>query len=147
MEITRTVETSAPVEKVFAYLGDFRTTTDWDPGTVETTVVSGSGEVGTVYHNVSRFAGRTTELDYVVKDRVEGERIVLEGNNATVRATDTMTFRPTATGGTRVTYHADFAFKGLAGRLAPVLGLLLAPAFKKLGNEAEQGLRDALGRL
>jgi hypothetical protein len=42
-----------------------------------------------------------------------------------------------------VTYTADFAFKDLARLVAP----LLAPAFKKLGDEAEQGLREALGRL
>ncbi len=61
-----------------------------------------------------------------------------------------MTFVRTMTGsaaaareGTTVTYRADFEFKGLAKLVAP----LLAPAFKKLGDEAEQGMRDALGRL
>jgi hypothetical protein len=45
--------------------------------------------------------------------------------------------------GTTVTYRADFEFKGIAKLAAP----LLAPAFKKLGDEAEQGMRDALSRL
>jgi hypothetical protein len=42
---------------------------------------------------------------------------------------------------------ADFAFQGLLGTLSPVLGVVMAPAFKKLGDEAEKGMRDALERL
>lgn len=45
------------------------------------------------------------------------------------------------------TYTADFAFQGLLGTLSPVLGVAMAPAFKKLGDDAEQGMRDALERL
>ena len=40
-------------------------------------------------------------------------------------------------------YLAEFEFKGLAKYLAP----LLAPAFKKLGDEAEIGMKRALERL
>ena len=45
---------------VFAYLSDFTTTTEWDPGTVRTTRESGDGGIGTRYRNVSRFLGRET---------------------------------------------------------------------------------------
>ena len=34
MKIEREVTTSAPPDQVFAYLSDFTTTTEWDPGTV-----------------------------------------------------------------------------------------------------------------
>jgi hypothetical protein len=44
---------------------------------------------------------------------------------------------------TTVTYTADFTFKGLSRFVAP----LLAPAFKKLGDDAEKGMREALSRL
>ena len=44
---------------------------------------------------------------------------------------------------TTVTYRAEFEFKGVAKLVAP----LFAPAFKKLGDEAERGLRRALGQL
>ena len=46
MRLQRTVETAGSPDAVFAYLGDFTTTTQWDPGTVETTCVSGDGGVG-----------------------------------------------------------------------------------------------------
>ncbi len=147
MEITRTVETATSVDKVFAYLSDFTHTNEWDPGTVETTRTSGTGGVGTKYHNVSSFAGRKTELEYVVRTLVPNERLVLVGNNKTVQATDTMTFTSTGAGGTRVRYNADFEFKGLVGKIAPVLSPLLGLAFKKLGDDAEKGMKTALDRL
>src|SRR5690348_1031446 len=46
MNIERTVETPTPIEAVFAYLSDFTTTTEWDPGTVETTRRTGDGGLG-----------------------------------------------------------------------------------------------------
>lgn len=141
MEIVRTLTVSRPPEEVFAYLQDFTTTGEWDPGTIRTTLESGDGGVGTRYHNVSRFLGRRTELTYVVEEVVPPRRFRLRGENRTVSAHDTMTLNPTASGGTELTYRAEFAFKGVARLVAP----LAAPAFRRLGNEAEKGLREALG--
>lgn len=141
MEIVRTLTVARPPEEVFAYLHDFTTTEEWDPGTLRTTRESGDGGVGTRYHNVSRFLGRETELTYVV-EQVEPPRLFrLRGENATVVAHDTMTLTPTSSGGTEVTYRAEFELKGAARLVAP----LLAPAFRRLGDEAEVGLREALG--
>ena len=148
MDIERSVTVAQPVDRVFAYLSDFTNTTEWDPGTVRTERVAGDGGLGTRYHNVSKFLGRETELDYLVVEHAPGERFALRGENATVVAHDSMTFVRTASAtgggeGTTVTYRADFQFKGLVRFVAP----LLAPAFTKLGDEAEQGMRDALSRL
>src|SRR5690606_16233073 len=110
MRLERTVTTDKPVERVFEYLSDFTTTTEWDPGTVRTTLSSGDGGVGTVYHNVSKFAGRETELDYTVVEHEVNQRFALEGKNKTVTANDLMTFASTPTGGTEVRYVADFDF-------------------------------------
>jgi uncharacterized protein YndB with AHSA1/START domain len=148
MEITRTVETATPLDQVFAYLTDFTSTNEWDPGTVETTRTSGDGGVGTRYANTSQFRGRKTQLEYVVRELVPGERFVLEGNNSTIKAVDTLSFSATDSGGTRVVYNADFTYKGLLGLLSPVLDRTLAGAFRALGDEAEVGLQttlDALG--
>jgi carbon monoxide dehydrogenase subunit G len=142
VKIQRTVETTAPLSAVYAYLSDFTTTNEWDPGTVETTRVSGDGGPGTVYRNVSSFAGRKTELSYTVTDRETDRLFALRGENKTVVARDTMEFAATPTG-TRVTYTADFDFKGLAKFVVP----FMAPAFKKLGDEAEEGLKKTLAGL
>lgn len=143
MDLTRTVTVDAPAERVFAYLSDFTTTTEWDPGTVRTTREDGDGEAGTRYRNVSRFMGRETELTYVVEERSPTRLFRVRGENGTVVAVDTMSFTSTADGGTRVTYRASFALKGLARLAAP----LLRRAFTRLGDQAEDGLRRALERL
>ena len=143
MRLERTVRTDKPVAAVFAYLSDFTTTTEWDPGTVRTTRTSGDGGVGTVYHNVTKFAGRETELDYTVVELVPEQRFALEGRNKTVTAHDLMTFTGTPGGGTEVRYVADFHY----GLLTPVVSVLMWPFFKKLGDEAEKGMAEALSRL
>ena len=66
----------------------------------------------------------------------------LRGENKTVTATDTMDIAAVGTG-SKVTYTADFTFKGAAKLVTPFLG----KAFRKLGDEAEQGLREALAKL
>jgi carbon monoxide dehydrogenase subunit G len=142
MKLQRSVETTATPAHVFAYLSDFTNTNDWDPGTVRTELVSGDGGVGTTYHNVSSFMGRETELTYVVQTHQPDRLFALRGENETVTAHDSMEIAPMGAG-SRVTYTADFAFKGVTKYLAP----LLAPALKKLGDEAEKGLSEALAKL
>ncbi|HYO18944.1 MAG TPA: SRPBCC family protein [Dermatophilaceae bacterium] len=142
MRLQRIVTVEKPLEKVFAYLADFTTTTEWDPGTVRTVRTSGDGGFGTEYHNTTSFAGRQTELTYVVVDLVPNRHISLRGENKTVIANDTMTFRENG-GTTEVTYTADFTFKGITRFIAP----LSKPAFTRLFNEAETGMASALARL
>jgi len=142
MKLHKTVTAGKPRDAVFGYLSDFTTTTEWDPGTVTTVRQHGNGGVGTTYLNTSTFLGRTTQLTYVVREYVPGERIRLRGENKTVTAVDTLTFR-SVDAGTEVTYTAEFTFKGPSRIVAP----LLKPAFERLGNEAEAGMRKALNRL
>ena len=142
MKLLKTVVVGKPPDAVFSYLSDFTTTTDWDPGTVTTVRRHGDGGVGTTYLNTSTFLGRKTQLTYIVGEFIPGKRIQLRGENKTVIAVDTMTFR-SIDAGTEVTYTAEFTFKGPARLLAP----LLKPAFERLGKQAEAGLRKALNRL
>ena len=142
MRVQQTVVVDKPLEAVFGYLSDFTTTTEWDPGTVVTVNQQGDGGVGTTYLNTSKFLGRQTRLTYVVHDFVPGRRVQLYGENKTVIAVDTMTFRTVGTA-TEVTYTAEFTFKGPSRLLAP----LLRNAFDRLGTEAGNGMRQALNRL
>ena len=140
--VERSVTVDRPVEIVFGYLSDFETTTEWDPGTVRTTRVSGDGGPGTAYRNVSTFNGKQTELEYVVQQVDPNRLFQVRGQNKTIAALDTMTFHADGDR-TTVTYRADFTLKGLARLAEP---FLKAP-FKKLGDEAEAGLRDTLNKL
>ena len=141
-KMQKTVVVDKPLESVFGYLSDFTTTTQWDPGTVVTVTQQGDGGVGTTYLNTSKFLGRETQLTYVVRDFIPGQRVQLCGENKTVLAVDTMTFRSVGAG-TEVTYTAEFTFKGPSRLLAP----LLRPAFERLGQQAQTGMRKALNQL
>jgi Polyketide cyclase / dehydrase and lipid transport len=142
MKLHKTVTAGKPLDAVFGYLADFTTTTQWDPGTVVTVTQHGDGGAGTTYLNTSTFLGRKTQLTYVVREYVPGERIRLRGENKTVIAVDTMTFRR-VDAGTEVTYTAEFTFKGPSRLIAP----LLRPAFERLGTQAQAGMRTALDQL
>ncbi len=139
MKLRRTVVVEKPLRAVFDFLSDFSTTTDWDPGTVITVREHGSGGVGTTYLNTSRFLGRTTRLTYVVEKVVDQQLIQLRGENQAITAVDTLTFQPVASG-TEITYVAEFSFKGPSRFIVP----LLKPAFERLGDQAEAGMRRAL---
>lgn len=142
MQLQRVVRVDRPIDLVFAYLADFTTAKEWDPGTVSCRRVSGEGQVGTTYVNTSRFMGRQTELTYVVQALETPHRITLRGENRTVVSIDDMQLRSVGDG-TEVTYTATFAFSGVARYLAP----LLKGPLNKLGDDTERGLRQALSRL
>ena len=142
MRLQKTVVVDKPIEDVFTYLADFTTTTEWDPGTVHTVLQRGDGGIGTTYLNTSKFMGRSTQLPYVVRELVPDELIRLRGENKTVVAVDTMSFRAIEAG-TEVTYSAEFTFKGATRFFAP----LLRPALDRLGQQAQAGLSEALNRL
>lgn len=142
VQLRRTVSVDKPLDQVFEYLSDFTTTTEWDPATVQTVRLDGDGGRGTTYRNTSKFLGREAELDYQVVELDRDEMIRLRGENKTLVAVDTMTFRRVGDR-TEVTYTAEFSLKGIAKLLSP----LLRPAFDKLGNDAEAGMRSALARL
>jgi uncharacterized protein YndB with AHSA1/START domain len=142
MQVIRTVTTTTPLERVFSYLADFTTTTDWDPGTVRTTRLSGDGGPGTRYLNVSRFGGRETSLEYVVTELQQGRMLRLRGENGSVVAHDELTFDGDGER-TRVTYRAELRPKGWRVVAAPLVAL----AFRRLADDAEQSLHRVLSRL
>ena len=77
IEMQREVTSTAAPDAAFAYLADFTTTEQWDPGSIRTTRISGDGGVGTRYANTSKFAGRTSDLTYEVTGVTPGRSIQL----------------------------------------------------------------------
>ena len=106
------VETPRPLDEVFAYLSDFSTTEEWDPGVVEAKRVNGAA-VGheTEFRLVAEFLGRKNELAYRIVEYDPPHAVTFLGENATVVSRDRITFESTAAG-TRVTYDADLVLKG-----------------------------------
>ncbi len=138
--ITETVITPKPRDEVFAYVADFTTAAEWDPGVVASNRTSGDGGVGTTYSVTASFRGRTVPMTYEVLDHRPLERIVLRGVGSTTEAVDTIEFFDEA-GGTKVSYRAEFTMKGLMRLAEPFMGGM----FEALGITALDGMAEALG--
>lgn len=145
MHVERTFTVATPIEAVFDYLADFTHTNEWDPGTIETRRVSGHGEVGTTYHNVSEFMGRRTELTYETILHERPGRLRFRGRNKTATSTDTLTFtRGADEGSTEVHYRADFEFTFPASLVAP---LVVRPRLGRLADDTVAQMTRTLENL
>lgn len=138
----RTLTTTTPPDRVFAFLADFRNAETWDPGTVSCELVEGDTGVGSVYRNVSSFLGRKTELTYTTVEREEGRRVHFRGRNPMFTGDDVISVGPSGAG-TEVTYHAEFRFHGLAMLSIPLVAAYLPVLAGKTMDQLRRSL-DAL---
>ena len=143
-QITRTFTTTAPPERTFDYLADFRNAVEWDPGTKTCALTVGDGEKGSVYLNVSSFMGREAEIRYTVEELERPTRIHLVGRNDQFEGHDVLGVRTIVDGGSEVTYHAEFSFSGTARYAAPLVAAYLPVLARKTVRQLQTRL-DALG--
>ena len=142
MTVTRTFAVDPAPATVIDYLRDFAHAEEWDPGTERCTRTdSGPIEPGATWHNVSKIAGVSTELDYTLTE-LTSDKIVLVGKNDTATSTDTITVRPAGTG-SAITYRADIEMHGAAKLATPVVKLV----FEKIGSETEEQMTQVLNHL
>ena len=141
MVVTEVIEVPRSVAESFAYVADFTTVAEWDPGIHSSRKVSGDGAVGSVYEVEAEFRGKTMPFTYTVTAFEQDRRIVLDGVGEKATSLDTIAFAPTATGGTQITYSADFKLKGVLRVAEPFLG----GTFKTLAKKALAGLAVKLG--
>lgn len=140
-----TVTSPASAEDVYAYLADFATIVQWDPGVREASLVAGdAGEVGAVYRVVTSNAGLVLTLDYHILEAMPPTaasvgRVVLQADTRDFRSYDVIDVESTATG-CAVTYDADLALKGVRRPFDPFLRL----AFQVIGGRARAGLESAV---
>lgn len=141
MIVTEVIEVPRSPAEAFAYVADFTTVADWDPGIHASRRVSGDGTVGTVYEVQAEFRGQIVPFVYTVTAHEQDRRIVLEGVGARATSVDTIGFEPVGPGGTRITYSADFRLKGVLRIAEPLLG----GTFRTLAANALAGLATKLG--
>ncbi len=135
-----TIDTERSPEDVFAYLSDFSTAAEWDPGVIEAERLGGAElGVGAEFRLVAEFLGRRSTLTYRIVEYDPPHAVAFLGENATVTSLDRITLAAVA-GGTRVTYDADLRLKGPLRIADPLLKL----AFDRVGNRARAGLRRTL---
>src|SRR5690242_21737212 len=91
-----TVDAPCERDDVFAYISDFSTTREWDPGVVEAERLNEAavGE-GTEFRLVAKFLGRKTSLIYRIVEYDPPRALTFRGENATVTSNDRITFQAT----------------------------------------------------
>jgi len=135
------VNTPQSCPEAFAYLSDFTTAPEWDPGTLacERLDEGPLGE-GSEFRLLASVLGRKTSLVYRIVEYDPPNAVTFRGENATAISLDRITFEPSDTG-TTVTYDADLTLKGWL----KVAGPLFGPVFKRIGDNALAGMRKAIG--
>ena len=138
---TTTIRTQRTAADVFAYMSDLLNFAEWDPGTKGVVQVGGTGPgLDSAYDVTVSVPGRDMVLTYrviqferpnVVKARAEAKSLISE---------DLITIASDG-GATVVTYSADLRFKGVLR----VADIVLALAFKRIGDKAAAGLATHLG--
>lgn len=141
MLVTEVIEVPRSVEESFAYVADFTTVAEWDPGIHESRRLSGDGGVGTAYEVQAEFRGKTMPFIYTVTAFEQNARIVLDGVGEKATSLDTIAFEAAGDGGTRITYTADFKLTGVLRIAEPFLG----GTFRTLARKALAGLEAKLG--
>jgi carbon monoxide dehydrogenase subunit G len=140
--VSRTFTVTPPPQVVIDYLKDFSHAEQWDPGTESCTRIdSGPVTVGSRWHNKSKIAGVSTELEYELTELTD-RRIVLVGKNETATSTDTITVEPHDQG-SEVTYQAVIEMSGAAKLAAPLVKVV----FEKIGSDTEDDMVEVLNRL
>ena len=134
------VDTPLGREEMFAYLSDFSSTQEWDPGVVEAQQLSDPPvHEGSEFRVVAEFLGRKTELIYRVVEYDPPAAVTVRGENSSVVSLDRITFEQVGEN-TRITYDADLALKGAFKLADPLLAL----AFRRVGDRALAGMRSTL---
>jgi len=137
----RSFTTSATPEAVFAFLGDFRNTERWDPGTVQCSLLSSAVGPGATYRNLSKFLGREADLVYTTLVYEQDRQLHFQGTTTSFVGDDRFSFSPDGTG-TRVDYHATFEFRGVAALATPLVALYLPVLAKKTIDQLRASLEQ-----
>lgn len=145
VSVERSFVVLKPRDVVRDYLKDFANAEQWDPGTQTCRPTSpGPVAVGSTWHNVSQFRGRTTELEYRL-DRLDDDRLTFVGENKTATSTDDIRLAEAGVdrGQTTITYRADIAFHGLAKLAGPIL----QREFERLADETRDQMTRSVNAL
>lgn len=131
-------------EQAFDYLADFASIADWDPNVAGAKRLSANPlEVGARFEVRSSFLGREIPLVYETIEIDPPRRVVLRAETPTAISLDEMTFDLRPGGGSIVTYDADLQLRGLLR----LFDLPFRLAFRRLGDQARDGLRQRLGEV
>jgi len=138
-KISNSINISAPVEKVFAYVTDPTKGPEWLVGWTEVTDVTGSG-VGQHYHWKYNMLGVPLRGETTVSEQVPNKRAVTDSKGG-ITSTFTFTFAPHG-GGTELDLELDYTIP------VPVLGKLAEQlVLKRNQREAQMSMENIKERM
>jgi NAD(P)-dependent dehydrogenase (short-subunit alcohol dehydrogenase family) len=127
-------------EDAFAYIADFRTTTEWDATAIEAEKVTpGPIGAGTAFTVRCRMPLGSVEIEYTVTRFEENSYLELAGRSKLFTITDRITFSDNGDG-THIDYVADML---LHGPLKAMESAML-PGLQRMGKASLRGMREAL---
>jgi carbon monoxide dehydrogenase subunit G len=142
MRYRREIEVPTPPGETFAYLADFSTTAEWDPGIAEARRLTPEPTaLGSRFELIATFGGNRQRFEYVVTELEDGKRIALHGVGEKALSDDLITVVSTANG-TRIGYEADIRLKGVRRIAEP----FLRSAFTRMCDDAMDALAARLTR-
>ena len=140
MVVTEVIEVQRSLEESFAYVADFTTVAEWDPGIHASRRLSGDGGVGTAYEVQAEFRGKTMPFTYTVTAFEQNRRIVLDGVGEKATSLDTIAFEAAGDGGRASPTRPTSSSRGALRVAEPFLG----GTFEALARKALAGLAAKL---
>jgi len=135
-----TQEIKAPVEKVFAYVTDFRKNGEWQEGVTESTQTpDGPTQLGTKFKTARTFLGQKLEATGEVTEFVPNKKFAFKTNSGPMQFTLTQTYEA-APGSTKLNMHIELE----AGGFFKLAEGALAGNLKKTVEEQSQKLKSLL---
>lgn len=127
-------------EQTFAYLADFQSVQEWDPGVITSELREGqAGTQGAVYAVTLSAPGKARTIPYTATEIVGTSRIELRAETRSMIIRDTIMITENGDG-VKVRYHARIKLKGLRKVAAPLVGIGL----RRAGKNAAEGLTAQL---
>ena len=150
MQLLEKIEVNRSVEDCYAYLLDFSSAAEWDPGVKSAKRVSlGPICEGATFEVVCHLPVGSVQLEYTLLESAEPFRIKLVGKSSFFTVEDTIEIEPivSASKGSHVaqvrsciTYTANFTFN----ELTSVISGVAKDSMVSMGRKALEGLRVAL---
>lgn len=135
------IEIKAPVEKVFAFVSDFRTAPQWQDGVIESSQTpDGPTQLGTKMKTVRTFLGQKLEATGEVTEFVPNQKFAFKSTSGPIKFNLTQSFSPVPDG-TRIEMHVRIEpggfFKLAEGALAGNLKQTMEAQAEKLKKVLE----------
>jgi len=133
---------NAPIEKVFAYVTDFRKNAEWQDGVIESSQTpDGPTGKGTKFKTVRTFLGQKLEATGDVTEFEPNKKFAFKSDSGPIKFSLMQTFE-SAGGGTKVNMHVEME----AGGFFKLAEGALAGNFKKTFEDQAQKLKSILER-